>query len=392
MLIKEKVEQAKVILKEHDVDCWITFARESIINGDPMLDFLVGSHITWHSAFIITKEGRTWAIVGKYDRATVEALGVYDNVIDFVEGIKPHLQEVVKEIDPREIAVNFSKGSEVCDGLTYGMYLTLEEYLGEIGFGERFISAEKIISSLKGRKSKFELGNMSKAIVRTLDIYNRVTEQIKPGVSEKDLAAWILNEVDTNNLETAWSRAQCPSVFTGPDTASAHFAPTDRKVEKGHVLNMDFGLKIDGYCSDLQRTWYVLNDGETEAPADVQKGFDTIVEAVERARLALKPGVKGLEIDKIARDYIVSQGYDEFPFGLGHQVGRFAHDGTALLGPAWEKYAQKPFETIEEGMVFTIEPRLMVPGKGEVTIEEMVVVRDGGAQWLSEPQKEIILV
>lgn len=392
MLIKEKVEQAKNILKEMDVDCWITFARESIINGDPMLDFLVGSHITWHSAFIITKEGKTWAIVGKYDRATVEALGVYDNVIDFVEGIKPHLQEVIKAINPREIAVNFSKGSEVCDGLTYGMFLTLEEYLGEIGFADRFISAENIISSLKGRKSQFELDNIKTAIGKTLDIYNRVSSIIKPGVSEKELADWILNEVDSHNLETAWDRAQCPSVFTGPDTASAHFAPTDRKVEKGHVLNMDFGLKINGYCSDLQRTWYVLDDNESLAPADVQKGFETIVESIEMARKALKPGVQGLEIDKIARDYIVSQGYDEFPFGLGHQVGRFAHDGTALLGPAWEKYAQKPFQPIEEGMVFTIEPRLMVPGKGEVTIEEMVVVGKDGAEFLSKPQKEIILV
>ena len=84
-------------------------------------------------------------------------------------------------------------------------------------------------------------------------------------------------------------------------------------------------------------------------------GFNTIVESIELARQALEPGVKGVEIDSIARDYVIGQGYEGYPHGLGHQVRRFAHDGTALLGPAWEKYANKPFEIIEEDMVFTIE-------------------------------------
>ena len=81
MLVKEKVNQAKSLLKEFDVDCWITFARESAMNGDPALAFLVGEPITWHSAFIITKAGRTCAIVGKYDQITVEELNAYDEVM-----------------------------------------------------------------------------------------------------------------------------------------------------------------------------------------------------------------------------------------------------------------------------------------------------------------------
>jgi Xaa-Pro aminopeptidase len=77
---------------------------------------------------------------------------------------------------------------------------------------------------------------------------------------------------------------------------------------------------------------------------------------------------------------------------LGHQVGRFAHDGTALLGPAWEKYAGKPFKKLEAGMVFTIEPRLTVPGRGICTIEEMVLVTADGCEWLSTPQRGLILL
>jgi len=142
----------------------------------------------------------------------------------------------------------------------------------------------------------------------------------------------------------------------------------------------------------MQRTFYVLAPGETAAPEDVMKGFRTIVRAVEESKKAMRPGVQGFEIDAVARSIVVAAGYAEFPHALGHQVGRFAHDGTALLGPKWEKYAHKPLQKLEEGMVFTIEPRLTVAGRGVVTIEEMVVVTKDGAEWLGRPQKEIVLV
>jgi Xaa-Pro aminopeptidase len=102
--------------------------------------------------------------------------------------------------------------------------------------------------------------------------------------------------------------------------------------------------------------------------------------------------VQGIEIDRIARDLIVAGGYEEYPHALGHQVGRFAHDGTALLGPAWPKYSQRPFERLEGGMVFTLEPRLKVPGRGVVTMEEMILVTEDGARYLSEPQQSLLLI
>jgi Xaa-Pro aminopeptidase len=392
MLIREKVEQAIEILNENDVDCWITFVRESGIVHDPMLDFLIQADVTWHSAFIITKSGKTYAIVGQMDTQTIEDLGVYTHVLGYVEGIKEHLNKAIKEIDPSSIALNYSTGSEISDGLTHGMYLTLHGFLSEIGYAEKIISAEKIASSLKARKTDYELERMTRAIEHTLDIISKVTSFIAPGKTEKDIASFMIREVENRGLGFAWEKSHCPAVFTGPETAEAHYKPTDRKVERGHVLNMDFGVKFEDYCSDIQRTFYILEKGERRAPEDVQRGFDTIVTAIELARQALKPGIQGVEIDKVARDYIVSQGYEEFPHGLGHQVGRFAHDGTALLGPAWEKYAQKPFQPLEEGMVFTVEPRLKVKGRGVVTIEEMVVITKSGAEFLAEPQKELILI
>ena len=391
-LIREKVGQASVLLRELGLDCWITFTRESAINGDPVLPFLAPGPVTWHSAFIVSRDGRTRAIVGLYDQKLIEDTGAWDRVVAFVTGIREPFQEYLKELDPATIAVNFSEGSEACDGLTHGMYLTLERLLGEIGLSGRLTSSERIVSALRERKSATEVSRIREAIRNTEDIFRLVAGFIRPGRTEKEIAAFMTAEVARLGLVPGWDPATCPAVFTGPDTAGAHYVPTDRKVEPGHVLNMDFGVKVEDYCSDLQRTFYVLEPGESGPPADVARGFATIVAAVESSRRAMRPGVPGIEIDAVARKALADAGYDEFPHALGHQVGRYAHDGTAILGPGWEKYGRRPGLPLEEGMVFTVEPRLTVPGRGVVTIEEMVVVTKAGAEWLSTPQKEILLV
>ncbi len=392
MLVEEKVDQAKHLVREFGVDCWLTFVRETAITRDPILDFFLASEVTWHSAFMVTSSGETVAIVGQYDKKNVEDTGAYQTVEGYVKGFKEPLLRHLERLQPATIALNFSKGSEIADGLTHGMYLTLVDFLSEIGFQDRIVSAEPLVSALRQRKSAAEIALMKKAIQHTQDIFGKVARFIAPGKTEKEIASFMKGEVTRLGLGYAWDPSSCPAVFTGPDTAQAHYGPTDRKVEEGHILNMDFGVVAEGYCSDLQRTFYVQKKGEALIPADVQKGFDTILASIDRARNAMKPGVKGSEVDAAARGVIVSNGYEEFPHALGHQVGRFAHDGTALLGPAWEKYADKPFLPLEPGMVFTIEPRLTVPGRGVVTIEEMVVVTQTGADYLSEPQKELLLV
>ncbi|MCR4410532.1 MAG: Xaa-Pro peptidase family protein [Candidatus Saccharicenans sp.] len=391
-LIKEKTEQAVKILREAGLDCWITFTRESEICGDPSLVFLAPGHVTWHSAFIISAGGQKRAIVGLYDKKAIEDTGAYDAVDGYVTGIKEPLQKFLQELNPQKIAINYSRTSEICDGLTHGLYLTLHDFLQETGLENRLVPAERVVSALRERKSPVEIEAIKRAITITEEIFDLVRGFIAPGRSEKEIAGFMLDELRKRGLPTAWGQSTCPAVFTGPDTAQAHYSPTDRKAEPGHILNMDFGVKVDGYCSDMQRTFYLLQPGESQAPPEVRKGFETIVMAIEEARKAMKPGVQGVQIDAVARKIITGAGYQEFPHALGHQVGRFAHDGTALLGPAWEKYADKPFHPLEPGMVFTLEPRLTVPGRGVVTIEEMVVVTESGAEFLSHPQKELLLI
>jgi Xaa-Pro aminopeptidase len=106
----------------------------------------------------------------------------------------------------------------------------------------------------------------------------------------------------------------------------------------------------------------------------------------------MQAGVTGNAIDTISREILTDSGYSEYPYALGHQLGRVAHDGGALLGPLWEKYGDSPNQKLEVGQVFTIEPGLAIPGYGYLGLEEDVVITEHGAEYIGEPQREIILI
>jgi Xaa-Pro aminopeptidase len=391
-LIKEKIDQTVKILNEKDVDMWLTFVRESSTTKDPILEMIAGINFTWQSALIINRDGDTTAIVGSIEIDNLKPLDLYKNIVGYVQSIREPLTEYLKKKNPQKIAINYSKNSVLADGLTHGMYLILWDYLKEINFENRVISSEEIISSLRGRKSPVELSIMRDAVKETLRIFDEVGNYIRPGVSELEIADFIKALAKVDGYELAWDEDHCPAVFTGPDTQGAHSGPTERKVEKGHLVNIDFGIKYNGYCSDLQRTWYVLKDDEDKAPVDVEIGFSVIRNSIQKVADNLKPGVQGCEMDDIARNFIVKSGYEEFPHGLGHQVGRNVHDGGAGLLPRWERYGNTPYMKVEESQVYTIEPRLKVDGYGTATIEEEVFVTKEGCEFLSKPQKELMLI
>jgi len=391
-MILEKINQAVKILDEKGIDMWMTFVRETGTIKDPMMELIVGANATWQSAFIITRSGATHAIVGSLEFENMKAIGTYKYIHPYLKSVREKLLEVLDQYKPSKIAVNFSRNSSLADGLSHGLYLELLDHLKDTKYANSLISSEEIISALRGRKSPTELAIMKEAIKETLKIFDEVTKYLKPGVSEKQVSAFVLDLCKQRGFDLAWEEEYCPSVFTGPDTAGAHSGPTDRVIEAGHVINMDFGIKYKGYCSDLQRTWYVLMPHEDHAPAEVQKGFDVIIESITRSAKELKPGKKGFEIDEIARNYIQINGYEEFPHGLGHPVGRNVHDGGALLGPKWDRYGNLPMLEVEEGNVYTLEPRLTIPKYGIATVEEELFITKEGCEFISERQKEIYLI
>jgi len=356
------------------------------------MDYILGTGVVWLSFFIFFKSGEKYAIVGNLDQEKIERTEIFNRVYPYKNSPREDLLDILKKHNPGQIALNFSPDSPTADGLTYGKYLSLLELLKESGFEQRFVSSETLISKLRGRKSSEEISRIKKAIDITLDIYGRISEHIKPGFSEKQVAAFITGEREKLGLDPSWDEDHCPSVFTGPQESGAHSGPTDKLLEQGHVFNIDFGVILEKYCSDLQRTWYIMKENQQKPPPEVNQGFSTIVDSIRLAFEALKPGVRGIDIDRIARTYIMSKGYEEYPHALGHQVGRSSHDGGALLAPDWERYGRLPFIPLETGQVFTIEPRLYLEKHGVITIEEMVLITSDGAEWLSDPQKELYVI
>lgn len=391
-LLQEKAAQAIEILKETEIDVWLTFVRETSGVRDPVLDFLIGPRdLTWESALMFTRSGERLAIVGNLEKNEIEKLSIFDTVLGYDEGIGSLLRETLQRLDPDEVAVNTSQNNVQADGLTHAMYQILVNYLSDSPYAERIASSEPVINALRGRKTQTELARIRKAIEITDGIFRQTFEHVRVGMSEKEIAAYMHAQITEAGVGFAWPGESNPAVNSGPDSPIGHSGPTDIQVRPGHLLHVDFGVKYEEYCSDIQRMAYVLREGETVPPAEVLHGFETIRNAIEAARAAMKPGVQGVEIDTIARRVVTEAGYPEYKHALGHQLGRVAHDGGALLGPLWEKYGDAPKLQLEFGQVYTIEPSLIVPRYGILGLEEDVVMTESGAEYLGQPQKELIL-
>lgn len=391
-LIREKLDQATGILDEVGVDCWLIFVRETSAVLDPMLPFIYGHDVTWQSAFILTRSGRRIAILGRYDAENAYRLGAYDEVIAYDAAFSEPLRRVLAELDPQQIALNYSTNNSHADGLTHGLYLLLHDYLRDTPYPAHFVSAERIATALRSRKTPTEVERIKAAIATTFEIYQRAFELVEIGKEEREIGAFMHAQVDALGLETSWERAACPAVNSGPETPVGHAGPTDMRVAPGHIVHFDFGVKQNDYCSDIQRVLYVLRPGEEQAPEPVQRGFETVVRAIQAAVAAMKPGVTGEEIDAVARKVITDAGYPEFKYATGHHLGRACHDGGGVLGPRWERYGDTPTYPLEAGHVYTVEPGLFVEGYGYMGLEEDVLVTANGAVFLGEPQTELILV
>jgi Xaa-Pro aminopeptidase len=391
-LIQEKVEQAIGILQEKQIDTWLTFVRETTAVFDPVLPLIYGANLTWTSALMLTRQGDRIAVVGRYEAETARRTGAYTEVIAYDQSIQPALLEILGRLAPSQIAVNTSLNDPSADGLTHGLYQLLSGYLAQTPFASRLVSAEAVIGALRGRKTPSELARIRQAAATTEEIYRRTFAFMQPGQTEKQVGEFMHQQMQALGVTEAWDFENCPAVNAGPESPVGHAGPTDIVLERGQLVHFDFGVKQAEYCSDIQRMVYLLRPDETAPPEPVQRAFDTVTQAIREAAQAMKPGVIGHEIDALARAVVTGAGYEAYLYGTGHALGRAAHDGGGMLGPLWERYGDSPKQPLEAGQVYTVEPGVAVPGYGYMGLEEDVYVQPAGAEYLSVPQAQLILL
>lgn len=358
-----------------------------------MLPFLIEGGLTWQSALLVFKSGRTVAVVGNFDADPLVASGLWDSVCPYVKSIRVPLQEVLATELPGggRVGVNFSKDDVKCDGLSYGMYQLLCEYLQ--GSPYELVSAESVCGDLRSQKTRAEVSRIKGAIAETELIFAQVPTWCKSMPTERHLYGRIHELMDIRGFGYAWDREGDPIVNSGPDSMIGHGIPSDKIiVSAGHILHIDLGIVRQGYSSDIQRCWYVPHRGEVVPPVDVTAAFDAVVNAITAGADVLRPGVEGWSVDAAARSSLVRSGYPEYMHALGHQVGRQAHDGGAILGPKWERYGTTSCLPVKKDQVYTIELGVIVLGRGYLGLEEMVVVTKDGIEWLTERQLEMPLL
>ncbi len=390
-LAARKLAQAQSLLEPSGLDAWLIVVRESSERPDPILRAFLDLDFTWNTFFLVTKTGSS-ALVATFDAPDLEKLGLFDEILTYKEGPRAQLLDLLRRKDPKRIGINVSIDDALADGLTAGLRDYLVEAVAGTPFADRLVSAAPLVSALRGVKLAEERARIQSAIDETEPIFDRVRASLRIGQTAREVAATFHAEAKKVGYPPAWPVHHCPSVTIGAHAVVGHVGPGDERIEPGCILHMDFGIAKNGYCSDLQRMWYVLAKGSNEAPAPVTKAYAAIVDAIDLAANSLVPGVQGWEVDEKARSLIVSRGYPEYAHALGHHLGRAVHDGGGVLGPRWERYGREPFEPVREGAVYTLEPSIMLEGHGAVGLEEDVVVGAKGAEFLSRFPRELPLL
>ena len=384
-LIREKINQAVGILNELDIDLWMIFCRESDMMADPAADLVVGNKVVWQSAFFIPRSEPTLAVIGNYDRALFEKSGRFDRVIPYTQNCGREIRQAIEHYHPARLALNFSTNDIAADGLSHGMYLLLLEYLKDTPYTDRIISSEKIVSLLRGRKTAREIDHLIHAAILANDCWKHVLGRIKPGLTEIEIARLIDDTINDMGAVNSFDTI----VNAGAKSSPGHGRPTEAALAPGDLLHVDFGARVDGFCSDIQRLAYFRRPEETSPPDKLTRAFNMIKTVIDKTSTLYRPGAVGHEIDAVARRLLTEQGYDEYQHALGHQIGRSVHDGAALVGPPWPRYGSTTAIPLEPNNVFTVELGIELADIGYVGLEEDLVVTPEGGQFLCSRQTEL---
>lgn len=234
-----------------------------------------------------------------------------------------------------------------------------------------------IVEKMRMIKDIHEIESIQNAARISDKAFEHILKFIKPGMKEKEVSL----ELEFYMKKLGAKELSFPSIVaSGIRSSFPHGEATNKIINKGEFLTLDFGCVFDEYCSDMTRTVVI-----GEPTQKMEKIYNVVLEAQKLALKEYKPEVPAAQVDSIARNYIEKNGYGiYFGHGLGHGVGRQIHEGPTI------SFRNK--EKLEDGMVVTDEPGIYIPNFGGVRIEDLLVVREGGGRVLSQSPKELICI
>ncbi|UAM96721.1 M24 family metallopeptidase [Polaribacter litorisediminis] len=385
-------------LKSANVDAWLVICREN--NNDPLADHVGGENAGGTAAFLFynDKEGFHSLVFSPSGEATaLDELNVHDKVVPVERGTSAvkMVVDFIKEKNFENIAINSSASNSTADGLTYTQRIELENFLGDEK--DKLVSSTEVVYEWLSIKLPEEVEILTKAAQLTADFQVEAYEQVIPGVStDADIAKFLKKKMSEYGVKDGWAPSQNPNVNSGPDRGHSH--ATDKIIMPGDVIQIDFGIKLyDRWVSDIQRFAYVLKEGETKAPKDIEYYWESGKAGSRAALTAMKPGVKGVDVDKAQRVLMTAAKSEYVMWSTGHPVGYVAHDVGPNLGGSQASHVRPASEKIlKEGMTFAFDGfhawKRADGTEKTISVEEMAVVTKDGAQYLIKPQEELILI
>lgn len=389
-IAKEKLDHAVTLLEKAGVDSWLVLTREG---SDPSMPLLFGIRSFHTAAIFINRNGRHTVISTVSDKGNYEGTGLFAEVIPYYASLDEVFMQELEKLAPQRLALNISNHDHLCDGLTLGLYLWLEELLGKERLQAMEVSSEAILKELRSVKSPTEIACIQQAVDYTIEIYEEVFSQIVCGMTEIEMGELFVTGMKKRGLSNGLGNPYDPPLVCTVRNGLAHRKPGDHKTIPGDIVIIDFSLKYKDYVSDIARTVYLLKPGETEAPEEIRRAFQTAIEAISTAIEFIRPGVKGYEVDAIARQVIEAAGYPTIRHSTGHQVGRETHDGGTTLGPRRTPPRPAVEGIVQVGEIYAIEPTVIQDdGLPCILVEENVLITDQGVSILSKRQVELVTI
>jgi len=315
---------------------------------------------------LVSKNGCRYYTDSRYIEAAQNCIKGFS--VQLVDRQNPYTKRIAEDMELLDIQ---TLGYEE-DSLTVAEFETWQKALNV-----QFVPMQKKLDGLRAVKEDWELERIRKAQSIADTAFSQVLERLHGGMTEKQLQAELIYCLYKNGAD---GLSFDPIVVSGPNTSLPHGEATDRVIREGDFVTMDFGVRYNGYCSDMTRTVAV-----GYATEEMQKVYDTVLRAQLAGIAATKAGVKGKDVDAAARAVIAEAGYGEyFGHGYGHGIGLLVHESPSC-NPSGET-------VMAENMVSSAEPGIYLPGKFGVRIEDVVVFRDDGCENLTKSPKNLIII